>query len=153
MRAIPSIIALGTALTLALAVLNLVGCSDKPRFAFEGQWIGQQKIDAVPGANPDVVNTLSEVKVIFQPNNRFDMLYRGMPISGEVSIDGNQATLQVTSTLDRALNRDRDRLEKMYPAMKLRGRADGTITFTDPHGPDPTPVQLIRIATDARSRP
>jgi hypothetical protein len=148
MRAISPIIALAWCATSAIFAVCASGCADSPHFRFEGQWLGHRKIDTVADANPDVKVSLSQVKLLIKPNDRFDLYYGGMPVSGNISIDGMTATLTVTNTMDRKLNKDPAALQALYPSIVLKGQKDASILFSIPKGPDPTPVQLKRIATE-----
>lgn len=75
------------------------------------------------------------------------MFYNGVPVSGNVSIDGLKATLSVTNTMDRSLDRDPAKLKEVFPDITLVGHEDDTMTFKDSANPDPNPVELKRAAT------
>ena len=147
MRAITRIIAWGTCLTLPVVLVVATGCGEAPRFNFEGEWVGFRKIVSDTNANPDVVRSASEVKVIIKPNGRFDMFYKLIPTSGNVSISGMKATLTVTNTIDPHLDRDQAKLQEMYSPMELTGQKDLTVVFFDPKSTDGETVTLKRIAT------
>ena len=147
MRAITTIIAWRRGLTLPLVLALAIGCGEAPRFNFEGEWIGFRKIPSDPNANPDVVRSASEVKIIIKPNSRFDMFYKLIPTSGNVSISGNKATLTVTNTIDPHLDRDHAKLREMYAPIELTGQKDLTVVFFDPKSTDGEKVTLKRIAT------
>ncbi len=102
---------------------------------------------APPGANPDVVTTLSQVKLQIKPNGRFDLFYNAFPTSGNVQINGQQATLSVTDTIDRSANENPTKLSEMYGTLKLTGQKDGSILFSDSKDPKNAPTRLLRTAT------
>ena len=147
MLAIHSIISARKVVTLLTLAFTLIGCGEAPRFNFEGQWIGYQKMDVDPHSNRDVVRSATEVKVIIKANGRFDMFYQLMPMSGNVSVSGVTATLTPTNTMDPRLDRHPEKVAELIGNMQLVATKDGTVQFRNLKIKDEESVILKRVAT------
>ncbi|MFZ4507594.1 MAG: hypothetical protein ACOYON_07860 [Fimbriimonas sp.] len=133
MTPIIRMIALGT-------VLFLGGCAS--RSAFVGKWVGERKVDAVPGADPIIVRQLSRIKLDIQENGKFTMEDAGMPKAGTFRVETSEkGFLKVESILGRPLSEQPEMTQELHKGeIELRANADGTLTYDDPAGFEHEPV-------------
>lgn len=148
---IPSI-SFSKACLLAVLTVSAVACGPK-NYLFEGEWRGEKTVPAAPGANPDVINSLREVKVIVKGNDRFDLLVDGYALSGGISVSGNDATLHVDAIANQPWERNPANKGKEPPEFELAAIPGGDARFSNPKNPQDQAVTLHRIATGHGNRP
>lgn len=110
------------------------GC--RQGFDWQGDWVGQRNIATVPGAAPEIVNSIQRVTLTVKSNWDYELHASGVPSSGVFHAAGNEATLEQIKLLDRPVEN--------APAIKLKANQDGTITLSSPDSLDSGPILLHR---------
>lgn len=123
----------------ALLGLALLCGACGPRFAWEGDWEGVRAVEAVPNADPAVLDSLRRVELSLK-GSRFNLFDRGLPHEGDWSGGSDKATLQLKSTMRQPASGTRT----------LRVRNAEEIEYRD--GTDEA-VVLRRVATSESGRP
>lgn len=107
----------------------------------------------VPGARPDVMFTVNEVKLNIRSDGRFELQTMGVPERGIITIDGDKATLRVTDIAGSDITRQSQATQDAIAPIVLEGQKNGSVVFNDPKALDHSPVTLQRIATAPPDRP
>lgn len=110
--------------------LLLTGCQAAPK---PGVWVGRREVIAPPGADPEVVNTVSLVRLEVSADGAFTLIDQGFTLRGRV--EGNR--LRVTEREGRAADG--------LPVYQADPMSDGGVLLESPDGEE--------LALSPRSQP
>ncbi|MBX3118809.1 MAG: hypothetical protein KF784_07060 [Fimbriimonadaceae bacterium] len=128
-----------------LAIL-LASCGGGVTFDYVGTWEGMRKIEAKPGQDQLIINSLAMIKVQVNTDGTFDMFEGGLKKSGTVYFGSDQATLRVTRIMNQTLREYFPGGVDKYIDIALIPQPDGTVKYIDPNGFETDPVILKRDA-------
>lgn len=132
--------------TLVLLASLLAGCGGAT-FDYVGKWEGMRKLEAKPGQDQRILNSLAMVKITVNADGTFDMFEAGLKKSGNVYFGTNQATLRVTRIMDVSVREYLgDEAGKQHIDISLIPQKDGALKYIDPKGFDTEPIILRREA-------
>ncbi|CAN5473828.1 hypothetical protein BH11ARM1_BH11ARM1_13290 [soil metagenome] len=106
-----------------MLTLLLAGCAVPPDI--KGTWIGYQKVDSQPDADPSIVKTLSKIELKVDGMNRFSLFIWGQPSRGKLAFSGDEIRLEINEVNGRAV-------EPKEPMAQVVLNKDGTLSFLDP---------------------
>lgn len=96
-------------LPLALVLAGVAACTPDPTPKWVGTWEGKD-LDLVSEAqaakDPVIAASLRLVRLTFNKDRTFDLLVAGMPYHGRYAIQGQTASLTITSILGKPIEKE-----------------------------------------------
>lgn len=87
-----------------------------------------------------IYNTMRQIQVTIKPDGTFELREAGVPSTGSVRFNGDQALLSVKTFFGKDINTVRK--DGAPSDIVLDWQKDGTLLFKDPEGLDPAPLVL-----------
>jgi hypothetical protein len=89
---------------------------------------------------------VSQVKLIIQPEGKFTLEDAGMPKSGTFESQPKGGLLHVDTIMGRGIESEPEDVRRRNVPIQLKLQPDGSLTYFDPAGFDPQPLELEKQA-------
>jgi len=122
-----------------------LGCGSGNQFNFQGNWLGHRQVNAQPGANSALLNTVSEVKLSIKDNGTFTLVDAGIPKNGDFHQDGDKGSLVITSIMNEPISQQPADVQASNVSINLTPQKNGSILLFDPKGFDSAGITLSRV--------
>lgn len=117
------------------------GCSGNA-FAWAGTWVGERKLSNEKEIPEHIAATIRRVEIKIGTDLKFQMIEAGMPYSGTVVLEGDEAKLKIERIMGKPAGESGS--DRQLPEISLKPRGNDQLVLNDPGSYHPGEVVLKR---------